>query len=395
MDKQRLEYTLPSFRANKLKIWGSREAFLDKQNLNNEIFDGTGYTKIDSLSGDYERDVERFRVGLRQNVKIGKVKLDIGLAYEQSGLGGAVGDKSLEEKKYLFFMPSLKWRLKITGSSSIRFTYRALQELPKLKEILPIIEVHNASYTYRGNPSLKPSENHQFRLNYRKFDQFSGRSFYGSLSFSYYKNPIIYARTVDAFYRQTVMPMNTPKKSIVSGYVFYQMKIPFLKAKVKINTSGNLMHGSTILNDVLFSSVYKTYFTGLGVSNSKKKIYDFGIDANVRVNDAERQTKSAKTVSYSYRGHFSVTMPKGFEFETNGTIWYYPNTRFETNPTPSLNWTFSKTFTTSKKWLVGLSGYDMFGRSDGYKQNSGIYEVSTIRTENVGRYFLLKVSYKI
>ncbi|HHB77760.1 MAG TPA: hypothetical protein ENK85_00850, partial [Saprospiraceae bacterium] len=394
-DKQRLEYTLPSFKENRLKIWGSREGFLDKENLDNKIFDGTGFSKIDSLSGDYERDVERLQVGMLQDMKIGKLKLGVGLSYEQSSLGGAVGDEIIDEKKYSLFKPYLKWGLKITGSSFVRFTYRASQNLPSLKEILPIVEVHSASYTYRGNPSLQPARNHRFSLTYRNFDRFSGRSFYGSLNFSYYRNPVIYARSIDAGYRQIVTPMNVPKKSILTGYAFYQMKIPFLKAKIKLNTQGNLMHGTTILNDELLSSIYKTYSMGIGISNSKKKIYDFGIDAMVRGNVTETNAQSATTVSYSYSGYFSVTMPKGFEFDTNGAIWYYPNTRFDAFPRPRMNWTLSKTFTESKKWLIGLSGYDMFGRNDGYKQSAGPDQVSTTRTERVGRYFLLKVSYKI
>ncbi len=394
-NKEYLEYSLPSLKGKKLKIWGSRDVFLDKQNLNNEVFTSTGFERIDSLSGAYERDVERFRYGLRQNMEIGKVKLDVGLAYEQSSLGGAIGDDYLARKKYLFFLPSLEFKLKINSSSSLRFNYETAQNLPKLKEILPIVEVHSASYTYRGNPALKPSENHRFELRYNNYDRFNDRTLYSRLKLSYYKNPIVYARTTDAFYRQEVTPVNTPKKSILSGYIYYQIKIPFLKAKLSLNTHGNWMHGASVLNNEQFSSVYRSYSAGIGLGNSQKKIYDFGVKTKIRVNDSETQTKSATTVSYSYIGHFSVIMPKGFELETKGVAWYYPGVRFESFPKPSINWTLSKSFAPSKKWLVALSGYDMFGRSDGYKQRAGVYEVSTTRTENIGRYFLLKVSYKI
>lgn len=394
-EKERLGYTLPSFKENKLEIWGTREVIVDDQKLDNKLFNGLGFERIDSLSGSYKRDVKRYQAGLRQDIKVGKTRLSVGLGYEQSTLGGAVGDAYLAGKKYLFFMPSLKWQLKISGSSSLRFTYRSSQILPDLKEILPVVEVHSASYTYRGNPSLKPSERHQLRLTYRNFDRFNGRTFFGFFNLSYYKNPIVNARNTDAFYRQEVMPVNTPKKIIWGGNVYYQMKIPALKAKLNLNGRANLMHGKSVSNDQLFSSVRKTYVATIGIENSKKKIYDFGIKTTMQLRDSETEIKSLRTTTYSYTGHFSVVLPKGFEFETKGSFRYYPDTRFESFPPPSVGWTLSKTFTESKKWLVALSGYDLAGRSDGYKQNAGIYQVSTTRTENVGRYFLLKVSYRI
>ena len=394
-DKEYLEYSLPSFKKQKLKIWGSIEALLDKQRLNNALFTGVGFERIDSLSGKYKRDVKRYKYGLRQDVAMGKVSWAIGLAYEQSSLGGAIDDNYLDAKKYLFFLPSLECKLQITGSSSLKFNYTTSQKLPQLKEILPIVEVHSASYTYRGNPDLKPAENHHFELKYNNYNRFNGRVFHGNLKYSYYRNPIVYARKTDTFYRQEVTPINTPKKSILSGFIYYQMKIPFLKAKLSLNSNGNLMHGMSILNDEQFASISSFYSIGIGMANSKKKIYDFGIKTKIQVRNSETQSKSATALNYAYIGHFSVTMPKGVELETKGTAWYYPDTQFESFPKPSVSWTISKSFAQSKKWLVAISGYDMFGRSDGYKQRSDVFEVSTTRTENVGRYFLLKLSYKI
>jgi len=344
-------------------------------------------------------DYHRAGAGFRINRKAwnGSAGLDAQTATLDGEVTSGLGQPVRQTFQHL--LPRLDFNYDFTSSKHLRLGYTTNINAPTVQQLQPVPDVSDPLNITEGNPDLKPEYAHNLNASYVQFDPATMRSFFSMLFFTYTRDRIVNAQSVDAEFVRRYRPINVASDYRLLGNLAYGL--PWKKAKSRFNlrTEGAFNRGQNLINDI------ENYTAGLQLSQSLS--WDFTpaewINLTAEAELAWNQTTYSIDKSFNqdylrqtYTGELNLELPRGWTFNTSLNV--VSNTGLSQGydqAIPIWNAGISKFFLKNKRGELTLAVRDLLNRNVGINRTANLNYVEDVRTASLGRYATLKFTYAL
>lgn len=222
------------------------------------------------------------------------------------------------------FSPALDFRYRFSMVSNLRVNYRGTTSQPSMTDLLDITDDSNPLNIKKGNPGLKPSFTHNFRLFYNNYIEKHQRALMTFVNFSMTRNSISDMVTYDdKTGGRTTQPEN------ING---------------NWNARGAFMFNTAIDSAGVWNI---NTFTTLAYTNA---VGYLSLDGKTSQKNTTKQTQVGERIAMGYRNNW-------LEVDLNGTL-NYNHARNKLQASSNMNtWQFSygPSITVTMPWGMSLS----------------------------------------
>lgn len=222
------------------------------------------------------------------------------------------------------FSPTLDFRYRFSKVSNLRVNYRGTTSQPSMTDLLDITDDSNPLNIKKGNPGLKPSFTHNFRLFYNNYIEKHQRALMTFVNFSMTRNSISDMVTYDdKTGGRTTQPEN------ING---------------NWNARGAFMFNTAIDSAGVWNI---NTFTTLAYTNA---VGYLSLDGKTSQKNTTKQTQVGERIAMGYRNNW-------LEVNLNGTL-NYNHARNKLQASSNMNtWQFSygPSITATMPWCMSLS----------------------------------------
>ncbi len=364
---------------------------------------------LDFQGGDYNLE----NALLTNNFQINRItnQASINLRYEvksySAGLGtrGEVRDitntnlinNSVLKQNANILLPFAFGQYTFKNNSRIYINYNSNSKLPSIDQLQPIPDNSTPNQIKIGNPDLKQTFGHLFRMSINSYKPVSGRNIWGNIYYittnNDFSNSVAYDNKGQVF-TQTINVNGNYRTgaNLNLDFPFWSKKI-FLSPALNLGQTQNTSYINNVQNkvvntisnpklDVVLRLEKIEFLIGTGYSYTSPTST---INAN--------STRPFSTINYNSSASF--TIKKTFELKTDAN-YSKNNQRFQGYNIDYLIWNASltKSFFKDESLQLGISVRDILN------QNINVYRtvqdnmIMDVSTNAVGRYFLVKLNYK-
>jgi hypothetical protein len=243
----RADYTEPLEHGRALEIdySYSRSGNLSGKN----VYDMNGLSKIlnDSLTNSFKNVMTTNRLSLKFMEEGKKYNYQVGLGVQPTELYSrsvTTDTPRVFVQREWQVVPSASMFYQLTTAQRIRFNYIGYSKQPSINQLQPVPDYTNPLYTAMGNPDLKPSFIHDFRIGYNDIDRLSGRTFFLEGFATITQNAIVDDITFAPGGKQVVQPVNVNGNYVASGSCDYA--IPFDRNRFTLSFSGTVDYAHNV-----------------------------------------------------------------------------------------------------------------------------------------------------
>lgn len=332
-------YPLSEFYAHEYRDWnsfiGGKHGVYDEDQSKSTAYDT--YT--------HQGDLQLRKIGEKWNYTVGLMLQPqyTNLKYKYQGLDTIV------KRSVLNFAPSLDLRYKISQVSQLRAEYRSSNSQPSMTDLLDITDDSDKMNVKRGNPNLKPSFTHNFRLFYNGYSSFHTQSWMAHLNLNVTQNSV--SQMVRKFEEETTF----------EGYTY--MKSAKMSRPENINGNwsafGMVMYSASIDSTGVWNV---NTFTNVNYNN---RVSYLSVGGGSSEKNITRTTGIGERLGISYRNSW-------LEVEPNGNI-NYSHTRNmlqAQNNMDTYDFSYGMNITITAPWGTGLSTDARMSSRRGYNAES-------------------------
>jgi len=313
------------------------------------------------------------------------------------------------ERTFHSVLPSMILHYRFSGNNNIRFFYTTTNEDPSITQLQNVLNNSNPTQLSIGNPNLSQDYKHNLILRFMHIDFNHMNSLFGMLGATvtqnYIGNNTILAQSdtvVDnvSLNRGTklVIPENLNGYVNLRSFIAYGLPVSFIKSNINLHLSVNYTHTPGIINGVSNYANSATYGIGFVVGSNISEQVDFTLSSFSSINNVSNDLQSGNTNYFTQTTDlkFYWDIWKGFVFQNEFNDQYNKGLPSSYKPNILL-WNLSL----GKKIFKDESGEIMFSVNDLLNQNTDIQHnvsdsyVEDVRTNVLGRYYLLSFIYSI
>lgn len=302
------------------------------------------------------------------------------------------------------FSPTLDLRYKISKVSQLRATYRAQTTQPSITDLLDITDDSDPMNISMGNPGLKPSFRHNFRLFYNGYEQNHTQSWMTHLNFSMTQNSI---STCVTYNEQTggriTKPENINGNWNISAAGMYNASIDsagvwnvntFTHINYQNHVSYLYKDQQTLKNTTRSTTVSERL--GLSYRNSWIEIEPNGMFSYTHTRNLLQESSNLDTWNFNYGMNVTVTAPWGTGLSTD----VHMNSRRGYNDA-SLNtdefvWNaqISQSFLKGRPLTISLQFYDILHNQSNLSRAISATQRTDSEYNSIHSYAMLHLIYR-
>lgn len=305
------------------------------------------------------------------------------------------------------FSPTLDFRWRKSQVSQLRFNYRANTRQPSISDLLDIVDDSNPLAIQRGNPGLKPSFTHNFRLNYNDYFQKHQQSLGAFLNFSMTSNSVSNKTTLidEKTGKTETKPENI--NGNWNGNLFLMFSTALDSAAYfNLNTSTNLSYNHNVayvsVGDVKTSQESVTNSLGIGerlALSYRNEWFEVELNGSVNYNRKRselQQNNNLDTWQFSYGGMIGITAPWGTALSTNMNMQSRRGYNDSSMNTNELLWNaqLSQSFLRGNALTISLQFYDILHQQSTISSVLSAIERSDTEYNAITNYAMLHVIYR-
>ncbi|MCM1078769.1 MAG: outer membrane beta-barrel protein [Bacteroidales bacterium] len=349
----------------------------------------------------HEGALQLRKIGKKWNYTVGFMfqPQHTALKYKYQGVDTVV------KRNVVNFAPSLDLRYKISKVSQLRATYRATTTQPSMTDLLDIRDDSDPLNISTGNPDLKPSFKHNFRLFYNGYAPSYSQSWMTHINFSVTQNSIASCvRYNEATGGRETKPENINGNWDLSGALMYNRSID--SAGVwNINTFTNINyqnHVSYLMQDnVTMKNTTRSTTIGERLSVSYRSSW-LEVEPNGQLRFAHTRNllqsqSNLDTWNFNYGMNVTVTAPWGTGFSTDAHM----NSRRGYNDA-SLNtnefvWNaqISQSFLKGKPLTLSVQFYDILKKQSSLSRAISATQRTDSEYNTINSYVMFHLIYKV
>lgn len=373
------------------------------------------YTRLDpTYSSLFDNDVVRQRGGITYQWRIEDTfELQLGAEVQNERL---LGDQTYPvafdlDRSFFSILPEVELEFEFGDELDLDIDYRTDTNTPSVNQLQDVIDNTNPLFLTSGNPDLEPSYAHSIRLRGRRGDWRAGRMLFAFMNVTYQRNPIGTASLLAV--RDTVLtrgvtlqqgsqfsyPVNLSDPSI-SARSFFGVGTPFPLLESNLNFRGGVSYTRSpgLINGVVNMATQYALNSGLTLGSNISERLDFtvsyGADYTIASNSFYEQLDE-NFFRHDAGLRFTWLPIGGLVIESSLTYNDYLGLDEELYPTTfimnaGLGYKFLQQDAAELKLVVG----DIFNQETGISRSITELYVQDSRTQVLGRYILLNLSYR-
>ena len=373
------------------------------------------YTILDpTFSSLFDNTVFRQQGDITYRQDIGeRIELQFGIELQDERI---LGDQTYPiafdlDRSFFSVLPEFEVEYEIDGKLDLDLDYRTDTNTPSVGQLQNVIDNTNPLFLSTGNPELEPSYSHSIRLRARKGNWREGKMIFGSVYFEHEKNTIGTASILavrDTTLAQDIVlqqgaqfsfPVNLSDPSINIRSSF-GLGTPFPLVKSNLNFRGGTTYRRSpglINNEVNIATQYG-FYGGVTVASNVSEKLDFNL--SYRGNYTIASNSFYEQLDENFFRHDAdlrfTWLPNGrLLIESSLAYNDYLNLDEELYPTTfivnaALGYKFMQQNAAELKLVVG----DIFNQENGIRRNITELYIEDRRSQVLGRYILLNLSYK-
>lgn len=302
--------------------------------------------------------------------------------------------------------PMLNFRYRFSKLSNLRINYRGTTTQPSMTDLLDITDNSDPLNIKKGNPGLKPSFTHTFRLYYNTYLQKHQQAIMTYVNYSNTRNSISNMVTYDEKTGgRTTRPENINGNWDVSGAFMFNTALDSL-GRWNVNTFTNIGYnnyvGYVALNKNAASQKNTTKTTQLSEqigASYRNSWLEVSLDGSVNYTHSRNMLQSQSnldTWQFAYGGVISLYLPWGMSLSTD----MHENSRRGYNDnsmnTNELIWNLqlSQGFLKGKALSVSLQFYDILHNQSNFSRTINAMQRSDTKYNSINSYAMLHAVYK-
>ena len=373
------------------------------------------YNVIDpSYSSQYDNDVVRHRGGATYRYNLTEeFNIQLGVEVQNENISGtqAFPVAFSLDRNFFTVLPEVELEYEIDDVIDLDLDYSARTSTPSVTQLQGVIDNTNPLFLTSGNPDLEPSFTHNIRLRARRGNWRAGRMMFGFVSFDRETNPIGTASLLavsDTLLSQGIVlqqgsqfsyPVNLDDESL-SLRSFFVMGTPLSAIKSNVNFRGGVSYSKTpgLINDAVNMATQYGFNGGITVASNISERLDFTLSYGGSYTLASNSFYEQLDENF-YRHDAGVRftwLPYGrIVVETNLTYNDFVGLDEDLYPTTfimnaGLGYKFMQQDAAELKLVVG----DIFNQENGINRTINELYIEDSRSQVLGRYILLNLSYK-
>ncbi len=397
----RIAYTEPLGKRNFVELSGS--ASKNKNNTNTDYFDIIDQTteiRNNLLSTAYNRGYSVYQAGLKLIKNREKYHLSYGANWQQSILNGMLNNAENPIKiKYDRLLPEANFQYDIKTGNHVNLNYYTNIQEPSLQQLQPTVNNSDPLNIYIGNPDLKHSYVHAFRGSYFLYDQFSFTSLFANIGATYTNNRITDLVDVDSLFRRTIRPVNVDYEKGLNGSIEFGTPIRPLKITTKIRLRSQLSQGILFVNELENTVNRASNSLLFSIENRRKEKWD--VLAGIKLSKSNTHYSVQDNLDQKFSetnlfGELSFTPNAKWIFKSEyDDISYNQSGQSNTFRVPLWKASITRIFGKDQKFRGIFSAFDILDRNKGITRSSQLNYQEVLRTNALGRYCMLGLTYSI
>lgn len=304
------------------------------------------------------------------------------------------------------FSPALDFRYRFSMVSNLRINYRGTTSQPSMTDLLDITDDSNPLNIKKGNPGLKPSFTHNFRLFYNNYIEKHQRALMTFVNFSMTRNSISDMVTYDdKTGGRTTQPENINGNWNARGAFMFNTAID--SAGVwNINTFTTLAYTNAVgylSLDGKTSQKNTTKQTQVGeriAMGYRNNWLEVNLNGTLNYNHARNKLQASSNMNtwqFSYGPSITVTMPWGMSLSTDlsqSSRRGYSDQSMNTN---ELVWNaqLSQGFLKGKPLTVMIQFYDLLHQQSTLSRALTAMARTDTEYNSINSYAMLHVIYRL
>jgi hypothetical protein len=376
------------------------------------------------LSNDYENNFYNNRVGVSLRTTKKKYNYTVGISVQPVNLQGKslTRDSAYKAIKRANVFPIARLVYNFSRTKTFNASYNGNATQPSFSQLQPVPDPNtNPQNTSIGNPTLKPSINHNLNLSYNNFNFVSGKVIFTNLTFSTIRNQIV----------NKTAKRDTSSGSIISipeninGYYnalgFYAYSKPYKNRKYVVTLTGslNFNHNINLTDSVRFTgnglqqNLNRNQINGnnwiitqgLNFEYNYKEILELGTGVSYSLNDNKYKSTTGKSLSgfqnttsnawtLSSNLNLNITKTLVLKYDLDYTI----NSGLASSVSRNqaiMNASLEKQLFKKKNGIVKLSAFDLFNQNSSISRSVNNTSIIDTRSNRLTRYFIATFTYRL
>lgn len=271
---------------------------------------------------------------------------------------------------------------------------------PSLNQIQPFTNVTNPLNIIRGNPNLKPTNNHNFNLGFNQFNFQNGTQMFIFSSFGFARNQVVSKSNIDANLVRTTTyeNVNGNYNASFGGSYGKRYKLDETRTlRVRLGTSFRANKNINFFNDVQYSSRTMSFTPNLRFTFTWKDV--FRIEPRYSISFSKTDFSLSNFQNQNFTRHnvqirTRTMVPKKLEWRNDIRYNYNPNI---VDGFQKSSWFWNSTVSYSMfkdKGTLSLKAYDILNQNTNARRTATANYIQDSESTVLQRYFMLSFSWK-
>ncbi len=306
-------------------------------------------------------------------------------------------------------LPSAILHYRFSGNNNIRLFYTTANDDPGITQLQNVLNNSNPTQLSIGNPNLSQDYKHNLVLRFMHVDFSRMNSLFGmigaTVTQNYIGNNTILAQSdtvVDniSLNRGTklVIPENLNGYLNLRSFIAYGLPVSFIKSNINLHLSVNYSRTPGIINGVKNFSNSAIYGIGFVVGSNISEKVDFTLSSFSSINNVSNELQTGNTNYFTQTTDlkFYWDIWKGFVFQNEFNDQYNKGLPSQYKPNILLwNLSIGKKIFSDESGEIRFSANDLLNQNTDIQHNVSDSYVEDVRTNVLGRYYLLSFIYSI
>lgn len=354
---------------------------------------------VPALSPDFSKGEKYLRPGLTWKRSTLKSNLSVALQANAGEFNTVLNNDDGTSSKYTYLNPRASWEYNYRSGRRLMFDYNTSVNTPSASQLMPVVNNLNPLSLYYGNRDLKPEYNHNGRVTWWLFDQFSFTTLLASINMRYTENRISYSRTVDNNLRQVIMPRNVDNDWNSGAMIDFTTAVKSLGLKVNLVFDESYGRSISFINNQENLNTSFNHRISLTLGNRKKEKWDIEGGSALSITDSRYSVqKSLNDVFNDISLFTEVRYTPGVKFNIMGSadITKFSSGSFSSSQlVPLINAELNYYLFKNQRGVLTLAGVDLLNRNRGIERISELNTLVERKSYILGRYLMLSFKFRL
>jgi hypothetical protein len=371
------------------------------------------------LTNSFDNDFLSHSFGATYRYVNGSYQFTLGANYQFSDQQNqqVFPDTNLLSQYVKKFQPEASFTYKPNKTTNLRINYRSSTNAPSIDKLQNVVDNTNLMAITVGNPDLKPSTQHNLSARFSIFKPEKSTNLMLFLNGSFINNYITNNTLLAPVNRDTVFfqniavgkgaqltrPENIDGYFTLRSFLGFGVPVKALKTNVNINANVSYTQTPTFFNNKKYFSNAESYGGGIVLSSNISESIDFTLSSfgsynfvKNSSNGGESLAEDNKYYSINSSARLNLMFLNGFVYRADLTHTYYNGLTAGYNQDYiMLNMSIARKVFKNKSGELKLSVNDLLKQNQSVTRTYSDFYYEDVRSNVVGRYYLLTFTYTI